>query len=291
MIIDAHAHLDERILSVDQIVERMVRHHVDKVALIPFMNDPLPETPKVLLAFMRTLMDSGAQRVAKAFHDRFYTDTGDLKLRGRIYKIYAKPDNELVAECIRKHPDKFLGWLFLNPRTAGDPLEELERYRTVPGFVGVKLHPHWHRYELSRALPIAQECERLGWPVLIHLGMGEAGHWQALAAACPKLRLIFAHAGFPTYSSEWNAMRDHKNVWVDVSSPYINESLVRRAVKALGAERVLYGTDAPYGFHEESGLYDYGVIRGWVDRLPIRAAEVDGILGRNIETLLDLHAG
>ena len=290
MIIDAHAHLDERILSVDQILERMTRHRVDKVALIPFMNDPLPETPKALLAFMRTLMDSGAHRLAYAIHDKFYTAEGDLKLNGRVYKIFAKPDNGLVAKCIQDHPDKFLGWVFLNPRTTGDPLEELERYRHVKGFIGVKLHPHWHRYELSRALPIARECERLGWPVLIHLGIGEAGKWQALAAACPRLRMIFAHAGFPTYSREWNAMRDHKNVWVDVSSAYISESLVRRAVKALGPERVLYGTDAPYGFHDRDGLHDYGAIRGWVERLPLRSGETEAILGKNISTLLDLHA-
>jgi len=88
----------------------------------------------------------------------------------------------------------------------------------------------------------------------------------------------------------WGAIRDDPRLALDVSSPYLDEALVRDAVAAVGPERVLYGTDAPYGFHAADGSYDHGAIRGWVERLPVAAREVDRILGGNVETLLDRRA-
>jgi predicted TIM-barrel fold metal-dependent hydrolase len=65
---------------------------------------------------------------------------------------------------------------------------------------------------------------------------------------------------------------------------------VRAAVKALGPERCLFGTDAPYGFHEPDGSYDYGEILGWVERLPISAAAREKVLFGNALELLRLAA-
>ena len=40
MIIDAHYHLDERIETVDRLVDQMEKHKIDKIALIGTMVDP-----------------------------------------------------------------------------------------------------------------------------------------------------------------------------------------------------------------------------------------------------------
>ncbi len=58
MIIDCHAHFEPRMLELDRFIAKMDEARVDRVALIPAMNDPLPETPKRLLATMRALMQS-----------------------------------------------------------------------------------------------------------------------------------------------------------------------------------------------------------------------------------------
>ena len=55
-VIDSHAHLDPRMLALDAIVAKMDRAGIDKVALIPHMSDPLPHTPRALLALFRGLM-------------------------------------------------------------------------------------------------------------------------------------------------------------------------------------------------------------------------------------------
>lgn len=288
-VIDVHAHLETRMLDVPAMLARMDARGVDRVALIPCMNDPLPETPERLLTVVRRLMRSPCHPLAQVVNAALMDDGGDLRLGGQRYAIYPRPDNASVAAVLAAHPDRFLGWIFLNPRAAVG-LSELERWRHVPGFVGVKLHPHWHGWPVEDALPIAVRCEELGLPILIHLGFARRGDWRVLADACPRLRLIFAHAGIPHYDRLWGAIRDDRRLFLDVSSPYLDEALVRDAVRAVGPERVLYGTDAPYGFHDADGGYDYGAIRGWVERLPLAATQIERVLGDNTLELLERRA-
>ena len=160
-VIDVHAHLEERMLDVPAMIAQLDARGVDKVVLIPTMLDPLPATPEILLAALRRIMMSRAHPLARRINDLTLTRDGDLRLGRRIYQIYSRPDNETVARAITAHPDRFLGWIFLNPR-AGVGLDELEHWRATPGFLGVKLHPHWHGWDIHAALPIARRCEELG---------------------------------------------------------------------------------------------------------------------------------
>ena len=73
---------------------------------------------------------------------------------------------------------------------------------------------------------------------------------------------------------------------MDLSSPYIDEALARAAVAAMGPERCLYGTDAPYGFHDAGGSYDYGEIKRWVERLPVASAKREAVFSENFLALL-----
>lgn len=128
--------------------------------------------------------------------------------------------------------------------------------------------------------------QELNLPALIHLGFGKRGDYRAIAEKFPRLRIIAAHAGFPFYQDMWNFAKQH-NIYVDLSSPYIDENLARAAVNTMGAERCLYGTDAPYGFADENHSYDYTAIRGWVERMPVSAAEKERIFAGNFLNLLE----
>jgi hypothetical protein len=288
VIIDSHAHLDPRILDVDAMVRKMDAAGVDRVALIPAMNDPLPETPERLLALMRRLSGHRAGRViVEATHRALLTPEGDLRLSGQVVSLYARPDNEAVARVTAARPDRFFGWIFLNPRNNPSVLDELERWRGVPGMIGIKLHPHWHDYRTAILGPILRRAEELRLPVLIHLGFRSRGDFRGICDAHPKLVVISAHAGFPFYRDLWAYKGAYPNLHVDLSSPYIDERLARAAVEAMGPERCLYGTDAPYGFHGGDGSYDYGRIRGWVERMPVSLAMRERMLGA---TFLELCA-
>jgi predicted TIM-barrel fold metal-dependent hydrolase len=289
MIVDCHAHFDPRMLDAGRMLAKMDAAGVDRVALIPPMNDPLPATPERLLALMRRLSSSAAGRVlVEATHRALLTPEGDLRLDGKVVSIYARPDNEGVARLVAAHPDRFFGWIFLNPRNNPQVLDELERWRAVPGMIGVKLHPHWHDYRTDLLRPLLRRVEELGLPALVHLGFRARGDFRAICEAHPKLTLISAHAGFPFYKDLWRYAGAYPNLYVDLSSPYIDEALARAAVAAMGPERCLYGTDAPYGFHDADESYDYGAIRGWVERMPVSHAMRERILGDTFREILRL---
>jgi predicted TIM-barrel fold metal-dependent hydrolase len=265
MIIDCHAHFEPRMLDTERVLAKMKAAGVDRVAMIPTMNDPLPETPERLLWLARRLMNSSVGRpLAERVHRATLTRDGHLKLNGRVFQIYRRPDNESVARLLEAHPESFLGWIFLNPRDNPGVLDELERWRQIRGFVGIKLHPHWHDYSTDLLFPLLRRAEELKLPVLIHLGFGKRGDFRAICRQFPRLILISAHAGFPFYKDLWKWAGECPNLHVDLSSPYIDEALARSAVAVMGPERCLYGTDAPYGFHGDDGSYDYaGSAAGW----------------------------
>lgn len=152
----------------------------------------------------------------------------------------------------------------------------------------MKLHPHWHDWRTELATPLFRRIEELGLPLLIHLGFRARGDYRAICERFPKLRVIAAHAGFPFFDDLWRAGRDTPNLFVDLSSPYLDEALVRDCVRVLGPERCLYGTDAPYGFHEADGSYDYQEILRWVERLPIAEVARERVLRDNARALLGL---
>jgi len=98
--------------------------------------------------------------------------------------------------------------------------------------------------------------------------------------------MIAAHAGFPFYQTLWRHADEFPNLMVDLSSPYIDEKLARRSVAALGAHRCLYGTDTPYGFHDEQDTYDYSEIAGWIERMPLSSGDQERVFGGNFLELV-----
>jgi uncharacterized protein len=274
-------------LSASAILQKMDEHGVDKIALIPSMNDPLPKTPEVLLSAVRQLMSHKLSRpLAEVIHRTILTPEGDLRLEGKRFQIYHQPDNQSVADMVQAYPAKFLGWVFLNPRNNPRVMEDFEQWTAIPGMIGIKLHPHWHDYRTELLGPIFEQAQSKRLPVLIHLGFRQRGNFHELCEQFPKVTIISAHAGFPFYRDLWRYKGKYPNLMVDLSSPYLNEHLVHETLKYMGSERCLYGTDSPYGFPESDGSYDYGEIRRWIERSPLRASELETVMGQNFSAIL-----
>jgi uncharacterized protein len=167
MIIDCHAHFEPRMLKLDQLLSKLDSAGIDKAALITTMCDPLPHTPEKLLVTIRVLMSHRFSRpLAEIIHRRTFTAEGDVNILGKLVQIYAHPDNEPTAKAIEAHPNRFFGWIFLNPRNNPSVLDELERWRSVKGMIGLKLHPHWHDYRYDHMRSLLERCEELRLPLM-----------------------------------------------------------------------------------------------------------------------------
>jgi hypothetical protein len=77
-----------------------------------------------------------------------------------------------------------------------------------------------------------------------------------------------------------NLPKKNDHVFIDLSGPFLDEPLRLNAVKALGAQKCLYGSDGPTGYSDIDGSYDHGKIfltglPRWVDPRKEIAPDVD----------------
>jgi predicted TIM-barrel fold metal-dependent hydrolase len=57
------------------------------------------------------------------------------------------------------------------------------------------------------------------------------------------------------------------------------------AVDFLGADKCLYGTDGPYGSQSPGGDFDYGLIKGWVESLPLSDQQLEKVFSDNFQKI------
>ncbi|HQM46852.1 MAG TPA: amidohydrolase family protein [Smithellaceae bacterium] len=289
MIIDCHFHLEERALTVDRLISEIQKAGVDRVALMGSIIGPFDEPPVFLIKLLQKLLENSLTRgVGRALVSNF-TPKGEVKILGKSYLLETDPDNEKVFATVQEHPDKFLGWIFVNPRGRKNQVREFEKYKDMPGFIGVKAHSFWHHFRPVELTPVAQKLVRTGKPLLIHTGFGEEGDFEALLKNVPDLKLILAHAGFPDYADTWKKIKPLKNVFLDLSqTTYTSERATLKTVEMFGADRLFFGTDGPFGFHGPDHQYDYGFIKRRIENMFADVKIKKKLLGESFANVVDL---
>lgn len=131
----------------------------------------------------------------------------------------------------------------------GDTSPDEVRTRLAAGFIGLKLHPTVDDYpadtrELDPYLEIAAE---LGCPVACHSAPGSADpdYIRRLAERFPTVPLIFYHTYLGPSEGRRRAAqhtRQQANLYLETS--WCGWREVVRLVEEVGAERVLFGSDA-----------------------------------------------
>jgi len=175
---------------------------------------------------------------------------------GTRWDHYPKPDhfrrdNDEVLEAIACAPKRVLGFVYLNPQFEQESLAELDRCVRDGPMVGVKL---WVAMVCSRPPldAIARRAGELRVPIFQHTYFRTGDNLPdestpadaaALAARHPQVSFIAGHTG-----NDWErgirAIRGAKNVWADISGADPTAGVVEMAVRELGAERVVFGSDA-----------------------------------------------
>jgi predicted TIM-barrel fold metal-dependent hydrolase len=289
MIIDCHYHLERKLLNDDQLLKKMNESGVDKVALMGIINEPIPKPPELLLNLLRFSLTHGSFRFLAKLLAANFTPEGNIKIPTGIFQLYPNPQNEPIFQAVADKPDRFLGWVFVNPTGGQDQVYELNKWKDSPGFVGVKAHPFWHRYQPIELLPVAENLSQIGKPLLIHAGFDEHGDYSVLLQKVHDLKLILAHAGFPLYADTWNKIKNNRNVYVDLSqTSYLNERTTWQAVEYLGVEKCLFGTDGPYGVHGDDDLFDYSFIKRRIEKLFPDKEVQKRLLGENFSELIGI---
>jgi predicted TIM-barrel fold metal-dependent hydrolase len=156
---------------------------------------------------------------------------------------------ELIADAGRSYPDRIFGFARLHPGRDGAP-DLLRTAVTGMGFRGLKLHP------VSTLVPPAGDATiglvrvagELGVPTLFHCGDEPFTTPLSIApaaAACPDSTIILGHMGGYFHVDEAiDVAERHPNIVLETSAmPYPEK--IREAVRRIGPERVVFGSDGP----------------------------------------------
>lgn len=167
-------------------------------------------------------------------------------------RIETRPDNRLVAEAARSS-ERIIACACVNPSLGQEALDELERAVREDGMRGLKLMPPRHGYVASSAIcdPFMDLARGLQIPVTVHsqdtpahpLEIGE------LAGRFPDVPVIMDHMGHRYWVEQAiQAARRHANIFLGTTIAAFEPQIVARAVAEVGAERVVFGSNAPSAF-------------------------------------------
>ena len=217
MIIDCHGHcaLDPSVfMSADDTVESLDLYGVDKIAV------SLPSAEKFVTP----------QQVRKY--------------------------NDEILGSMQKYPDRILGYCFVHPGYAKETQDEITRCIVDGGMIGVKLY---YQYTMNDPVqfPLIERCIDLGVPILMHAGYPAAPelkarqpnlttgeHYADVANRYPEALFICGHlGGGGDWERQLKGLREAPTVYVDTSGSVIDAGMIERAVRELGAKRLLFGCD------------------------------------------------
>ncbi|MBI4327444.1 MAG: amidohydrolase family protein [Chloroflexi bacterium] len=145
--------------------------------------------------------------------------------------------NRLTAKLVEQDPRCF-GLIVVNPLQLPESLKQIEQYAGHPRFIGLKTIQNNYGLGLDDPLyePLLREAERRGLPLLAHLtGM------EGAARRHPEVRFVATHGNWGRTQRLWAL----PNVCFDFSTSHAwaDETQLERFIRAVGPERVLFGSD------------------------------------------------
>ncbi len=214
--------------------------------------------------------------------------------------------NAVMAEWLRASPDRFSAFASVQPLSGAEALEDLRRTRDA-GFCGVgEVFPAAQGFAMDEPgwEKVLAWAEKEKIPVNLHVpepaGRDYPGYvasslrdYQKLARTHPRVNFIFAHwAGLlPLLALNPSVRTDLRNVYYDTAaSPLLYDPEVyRRVADAVGAERILFGSDYPLRvFPREQREPDFARPLAEVQKSGLTRKELALVLGGNARKLLGL---
>jgi len=208
-------------------------------------------------------------------------------IAGLLPRLHGDPvAANLMASRAVSETKGLLQWVIIDPLKP-ETFKQAEEILPLPHCAGIKIHPEEHGYPIrEHGRAIFDFAAR--YQALVQTHSGEA---NSMPEDCvpfmddfPDVRLIVAHLGHtcdedPTHQVRAIQRSKHGNIYADTSSAQsIKPGLIEWAVREVGAERILFGSDSP--------LYSVSMQRARIDRAEISDHDRRLILRENAEGIL-----
>jgi predicted TIM-barrel fold metal-dependent hydrolase len=197
-----------------------------------------------------------------------------------------REENDRVMRAVRRFPDRSYGSVYLSPAYPEFSVQEFNRCVRDGPMVSIGEVEADKPCSVPEMDLIVERAASMKVPILQHtwlkIGGNEPGESTpydvvALARRHPEVQFVCVHTG-----GDWERgiriIRDTKNVWAEIAGSNPTSGFVEMAVRELGAERVIYGSDVG----GRSFASQLGKVLG--ADIPESAKEL--ILGGNLRRLL-----
>jgi len=164
--------------------------------------------------------------------------------------------NAYVYQAMQGYPDQILGFGWADPTVGVDHAKDMVKKCVYEyGMHGAKMNGAQNNYYIDDpelALPVAQEIAKTGKLLAYHIGPDAYERTHPFRAAkvakmFPEMNILMVHMGM-TDRNMINAViemaQECPNMYLVGSATTYRAVLT--AIKALGADRVCFGTDAPF---------------------------------------------
>jgi uncharacterized protein len=173
----------------------------------------------------------------------------------------AERAHDRVFAFVQQHKATCFGVADINPMLPEELYwKEATRCIKELGFVALKLHPLLHPCNplAKSATKVFEAAKALGVPVISHTGLGSPFSLPSLlisrAREFPDLPIVMAHAGQNFYIAEAViAAQVCDNLFLEPS--WCGAHRVRDAIRALGSERFMWGSDSRFNIPVELTKY------------------------------------
>ncbi|NOZ59687.1 MAG: amidohydrolase family protein [Euryarchaeota archaeon] len=153
--------------------------------------------------------------------------------------------NNFIAKAQRENRERIIGFARLDPHYREAAILEAKRALRELGLRGIKLHPAAQKFYPDHpfVVRILQTAARFSAPVVFDNGKPESRNSELakLADQVPEATIILAHMRGEGFIE---ACEGRPNVYLGTVKA--KPEHVLQAVDALGAERIIAGSDAPY---------------------------------------------
>ncbi len=203
--------------------------------------------------------------------------------------------NEFVLESHRRYPKQIIAAVNIPPSTQR-PGQKLKKY-VEQGARILKIHPAYDGLGVDSRhyQALLKTAAELGLPVILHTGcihsrlafkdprMGDVRLFEPWFSEWPELTFILAHMNYHDPEKAIAITEKHENVLVDTS--WQPAEVIGEAVRRLGAEKILFGTDWPLmGDNIRIGR---SRIQDAIDSGFIQKEDAEKILGTNAARILE----
>ncbi len=247
-------------------------------------------------------------------HDRAM-DCVDIAIVSGFKSLYlnAHIPAESVASFVGKAPRRRLGFAGIDPMSQ-TPIDDLHHAVSL-GLVGITIAPAAQNYHPthSTAMPIYEECQKLGLPILIKLSThltvpatileyARPSAFDEVARSFPNLKILLGQFGSPWHDETMLLIAKHANVYTNlagiVSKPWSLYNLLVKAAEYGVMDKILFASNFPHETPEHAikriySLNNYshgtelpsisrGLLRGIVQRDALNCLGLDRPEGASI---------